>query len=202
LLYTSTFSQDGKAQNIPSSIKRGWPERDPPLTSQGLLDAAAISMSFEPDLIISSPMTRTIQTAFAAFPSLVHSPSETIPALEIWPDLREAHDAICNKGVSRAKLSEAYPGLDFSRCREEWDYEAHTEDGAVNRASRVTAELFLRPEKNIVLITHRGFAAFLVEGPQFTNCGVFGFYRRVLLSLRLVQKCDHIHLVMKELFVH
>lgn len=45
-------------------------------------------------------MTRTIQTAMNAYPS-IRPPSNTIK-VQIWPNLREAHDAVYNKGISRA----------------------------------------------------------------------------------------------------
>ncbi|KAJ6526216.1 histidine phosphatase superfamily [Mycena vulgaris] len=149
------------------NVQRGYPLRDPPLTDQGLAEAGAVSMKFEPELIICSPMVRTIQTALAAFPDLL--PQSKI-AVEIWPDLREAHDAICNKGVPRATLAAAFPRLDFSRCREEWDYEAHSDEVAIQRAGRVRAALAERPEQDILLISHRGFISYLVSGPQFSNC--------------------------------
>lgn len=119
-------------------------------------------------------MTRTIQTAFALFPSSLTGP-DAIPLL-IWPDLRESHDAICNKGQSRAAMEMHFPHLDFSRCTEEWDYEAHTVEGATSRAEAVRKELIELPGSDIVVIGHRGFIAFLVEtGKRFNNCGTMSF---------------------------
>ncbi|KAF8205493.1 phosphoglycerate mutase-like protein [Mycena galopus ATCC 62051] len=148
------------------NVQRGYPFRDPPLTDEGLAEARAVCLGFQPDLIICSPMTRTIQTALAVFPDLL---SQSIP-VEIWPDMREAHDAICNKGLSRTELSAAFLGLDFSRCSQEWDYEAHSPKAATSRAERVRAALAERPEQNILIVGHRGFIDYLVAGPQFSNC--------------------------------
>ncbi|KAJ7286500.1 histidine phosphatase superfamily [Mycena rebaudengoi] len=139
------------------NVQRGYPLRDPPLTEQGLSEATNVVFSFQPDLIICSPMVRTIQTVSAAFPDILHS--KTVP-LDIWPDLREAHDAICNQGVSRSQLATQYPSLDLSLCAEEWDYSPHSEDAAVQRATR----------QNILLVSHRGFIAYLAGGSQFSNC--------------------------------
>ncbi|KAJ6457399.1 phosphoglycerate mutase-like protein [Mycena vitilis] len=149
------------------NVQRGYPFPDPPLTDRGLDEARATVVNFQPDLIICSPMTRTIQTTLALFPDLL---SRSAIALEIWPDLREAHDAICNKGVQRAELSTAFPRLDFSRCNEEWDYEPHSHETATRRAESVRAALAERPEQNILLVGHRGFINYLVAGPQFANC--------------------------------
>ncbi|KAJ7766607.1 phosphoglycerate mutase-like protein [Mycena metata] len=149
------------------NVQRGYPLRDPPLTAQGLAEARAVSLSFQPDLIICSPMTRTIQTALATFPHLL---AQNPASLEIWPDLREAHDAVCNQGVSRAKMAAAFPQVDFSRCSEEWDYEVHSAEAATRRAKRVRAALAERTERNTLLVGHRGFIDYLVAGPRFSNC--------------------------------
>lgn len=138
-------------------------------------------------------MTRTIQTANAVFSDLM-SPEFTI-TIEIWPDLREAHDAICNKGVPRAELSAAFPALDLSRCSDEWDYEPHSRPAATQRAEQVRKTLAERPEQNILLVTHRAFINYLIEdhGLQFSNCGrsffrsfslTYAKYRAAIVYLR------------------
>lgn len=113
-------------------------------------------------------MTRTIQTALLAFKDLGNDPRSRT-AVQIWPDLREAHDAICNKGVSRAELSAKFPQFDFSECREQWDYEEHSHEAAVVRAERVRRLLqdMSQRYRNIYVVTHRGFIAYLVKGTRF-----------------------------------
>ncbi|KAF1823080.1 uncharacterized protein K489DRAFT_424965 [Dissoconium aciculare CBS 342.82] len=115
-------------------------------------------------------MTRTIQTALNAFPSILELPRK-VP-VQVWPDLREAHDAICNKGISRAGLAERFPQFDFTECSEHWDYPAHAVEAATSRAERVRARLekLSSTHRNIVVISHRGFIAFLVHGSQFDVC--------------------------------
>ena len=127
----------------------------------------------EPDLILVSPMTRTIQTALVTFSPLFNSSPARVE-LQVWPDLREAHDAMCNKGVSRADMAAKFALFDFSACHEEWDYPPHSFQDAAARAERVRKRLKdLSPHyKNIFLITHRGFIAFLVKGERFDVCGV------------------------------
>ena len=113
-------------------------------------------------------MTRTIQTAINAFPSI--GPTRT--EVQVWPDLREAHDAICNKGISRADISAKFPRLNFSDCPEEWDHPPHTIEAATIRAEKVRGRLkeLSKVYNNIVLITHRGFIAFLVKGDRYGVC--------------------------------
>lgn len=71
------------------------------------------------------------------------------------------------------EIAEKYPDLDFTECHETWDYEAHSADAATARAERVRAALAALPEQftQVMLITHRGFIAYLVQGLHFDTCG-------------------------------
>ena len=146
------------------SVQRNYPHRDPPLTELGSQQAKSLRLPIEPDLILVSPMTRTIQTALIVFGHLLLNTSSKTE-LQVWPDLREAHDAICNKGVSHE--------FDFSACREEWDYPPHSPEDAIARAESVRQRLkdLSGSYENIVLILHRGFIAFLFQGDRFDVCG-------------------------------
>jgi broad specificity phosphatase PhoE len=121
-----------------------------------------------PDLIIVSPMTRTIQTAINIFPSLRNA-DEFVAPVQIWPELREANDAMCNKGLSRAEMQSKFPQFDFSECAEEWGYPDHTAWDATARAERVRKRLraLSTTFSSITVISHRGFIAYLVKGRRF-----------------------------------
>jgi broad specificity phosphatase PhoE len=136
------------------------------LTEIGRKQAEALDFSFIPDVIVVSPMIRTLDTAYHV---LHGKPSKIL----VWPDLREAHDAICNHGSLRINLISQYPLLDFSECSVKWDYEQHTTKNAQLRASRVRSRLerLSKDYKNILVVTHRGFIAHLVSGKRFFNCG-------------------------------
>ena len=157
------------------NIQRGYPFPDPPLTKRGYQEASSITIDFTPDLIVVSPMRRTIETAFTAFGTTVDA-NEALP-IEVWPDLREAHDAICNHGSPITVLQMEYPHLDFSECNSERTYETHTHADAEKRAERVRRRLKEHSAQKIVVVTHRGFIAHLVESHKFVNCevGIFGF---------------------------
>lgn len=150
------------------SAEKGYPHRDPPLTELGVQQAQSLKLPAEPDLILVSPMTRTIQTAMIAF-------KESSAKMEVWPELREAHDAECNKGSPRSELALRFPSLDFSSCSDTWDYPLNTFEDALSRAERVRLRLksLSRPYGNIYLVTHRVFAAFLIEEEKFEPCGKF-----------------------------
>jgi broad specificity phosphatase PhoE len=111
-------------------------------------------------------MIRTLDTAYHV---LHGKPSKIL----VWPDLREAHDAICNHGSPTINLIGRYPLLDFSECSEKWDYEQNTTENAQLRALRVRSRLerHSKDYKNILVVTHRGFIAHLVSGGRFSNCG-------------------------------
>jgi broad specificity phosphatase PhoE len=150
------------------NVERGYPHRDPPLTKAGNASTKRVSLTVRPDLILISPMTRTIETAMNIFPFLIEPGPFDVPT-QIWPDLREAHDAICNKGLSRSELASKFPQFDFSECHEEWDYPEHSIEGATARAERVRRRLkdLSTTYNNIAVITHRGIKAFLVKGKRF-----------------------------------
>ncbi|KNG83529.1 hypothetical protein ANOM_007745 [Aspergillus nomiae NRRL 13137] len=148
-----------------------YPHRDPPLTDAGHEATKKIKVPGIPDLIVISPMTRTIQTALNAFPSILGS-TPFQAEVQIWPNLREAHGAICNQALSRAELSAKFPQFSFCECPEEWDHPPHTIDGATARAEvvRQRVKRLSTQYRNIVLVTHRGFIAFLVKGDRYDVC--------------------------------
>ncbi|KAN0104915.1 phosphoglycerate mutase-like protein [Hyaloscypha variabilis] len=154
------------------NITRDYAFPDPPLTEKGLSDAHKLSLSSIPDLIITSPMTRTIQTAITVFGPLILG-SEPKIKVQIWPELRGAHNHICCQGSSKEEMIK-FPDFDFSGCHDEWDYPTHTTESAVARGEEVRRKLrgLIEKHKHIVLITHRGFVAFLVQGPRFQTCEI------------------------------
>lgn len=156
-----------------NSVNHNYAFPDPPLTEKGFSDARQIRLPKTPDLIIISPMTRTVQTAIQAFEDLISGPNPTAK-VQIWPDLREAHYKICNRGIARQELVAKFPDFDFSECHEQWDYPPHAIEGAVIRAREVREKLrkLATKHNHILLITHRAFIAFLVQGERFKTCGV------------------------------
>ena len=139
------------------NVDRNYPHRDPPLTTTGHALTKQIKIPVTPNLIVISPMTRTIQTAINTFPSILGS-TPFQADVQIWPDLREAHDANCNKGLSRAEMKAKFPQFDFEECLEEWDHAPHTIEGATTRVEAVCWRLkeLSKTYTNITLITHRG----------------------------------------------
>jgi broad specificity phosphatase PhoE len=159
-----------------ASVIRPYPDRDPPLTELGFAQAAALKSIDAPDLLVVSPMTRTLQTAITIFGTIEAGCVRDIP-IQIWPDLRETLDLECNKGSSRVDMQAKFPQVDFSECSEVWDYEPHSVEAATARAERVRRRLHdIRTKyKHVTLITHRGILAYLVKGPRFEVAGLLLF---------------------------
>ncbi|KAF1362153.1 phosphoglycerate mutase-like protein [Lizonia empirigonia] len=153
------------------NVDHGYPHRDPPLTEAGQEATKQINVPAKPDLIIISPMTRTIQTAMNIFPDVFNTTPFPVE-VQIWPDLRETYEAESNKGLSRKDISAKFPQLDFAECPEEWDHPPYTVAGAALRAERVRRRLreLSNTYSNIVLVTHRGFIAVLAQGNRFEVC--------------------------------
>ncbi|KAK3381901.1 histidine phosphatase superfamily [Podospora didyma] len=158
-------------QSLHKQRAQGLPAPRSASTDLGSQQASIFRPPAQPHLIIVSPMTRTIQTALIAFQQLLLDEVE----VQIWDDLRAASStAIYNHGLPRADLAAKFPQFDFSACRDDWDYEPHSFDDAVARAERVRLRLkdlaCSGAYKNIMVVLHRIFIAFLVEGKRFDVC--------------------------------
>ncbi|XP_014558826.1 hypothetical protein COCVIDRAFT_50990, partial [Bipolaris victoriae FI3] len=153
-----------------------YPDRDPPLTKSGHYTTKHKHLPAHPDLILISPLTRTIQTALNMFPFLSSSPSASltttrVPA-HIWPDLRETPSSSpCNQCSPRSNLAATFPQFDFSSCPEEGWYAGESEEEVVARAERVRRRVGEAMQKegyeNVFLVTHKGFKGYLVKGRRF-----------------------------------
>ena len=126
--------------NISSVAEYGDHGRDPslydaPLSPIGTTQACALSTQHPDlvtaDLILSSPLTRALQTMCGAFP-----PTSTSPTMEVWPLAAEHLTASCDIGSSPADLSTRFPHLDFSALPPVWwyvDADTSREDPAHSR---------------------------------------------------------------------
>lgn len=130
------------------------------------------------DLIVSSPLKRTIRTALIAFGDTLKAKSMKIVCLQ---ELQETSALPCDTGTPKDQLELEFKGqpVDFSRLDAGWD----SKDGrwapdtpAIEMRAR-EARIWLRdrPEKEIVCVTHGGFLHFLTEDwnehDDFTGTG-------------------------------
>ena len=147
---------------------------DAPLSPLGHRQVAARAAEwadFQPDLVVVSPFTRTIQTALGIF-------GGRGLALLVDAGHREELGASCDVGRSPGVLAAAFPELDFSQLDDPW---WHAPPGAAapfeieppalvrRRVAAFREWIRARPEQTIAAVGH---ATFFMElsGHVLANC--------------------------------
>ena len=132
---------------------------DAPLTEHGRTQARGMREVPIADLVVSSTLTRAIQTAELLYPR--GGPDE-VPI--VCTDLaRERHKEghVCNHRHPLPTLRARHPYYLFTGPTEHdatVDAPSEDDDDAHRRATALAAELLARPEENIVVITHVTFS--------------------------------------------
>ncbi|KAL9945953.1 hypothetical protein D7B24_004793 [Verticillium nonalfalfae] len=168
------------------NISKDFTIRDPPLTTVGKAQASTLAATL-PEIasiavVITSPLTRTLQTTIAGFPHLARGGEAGGAQLIIDPDLQERSNLPCDTGSERAELEKAFPHLDLGHLGEDWLVKEGlyaADDGAVaKRAQRfrdrlhdIVTSLSQGGDRdggegrgaNIVVVTHGVFMKFLAE---------------------------------------
>ena len=137
--------------------------RDAPLTELGHRQAQAladdVAAQEDIELVVTSPLTRAIQTTLTAFGD--HPAPRIVAALH-----REHQDSFCDIGRSPAHLAAEFPMLDFDHLDDPWWHVDPTTDGPFLRETleclsmRVAAFsdwLRARPEECIAVVGHGTF---------------------------------------------
>ncbi|KAI1411252.1 histidine phosphatase superfamily [Hypoxylon sp. FL1857] len=165
--------------------------KDPTLTEDGLGQCFNLQSTFPfaPDMIVASPMRRTIQTAELAFESFVTGGRRII----LIPDLQEVGDVLCCIGSPRKEIEEKFKTVVRTAfMADEWQKEEsgnsynpqHLQERA--RTARTILRIFasayieLTPgevDPQIVVISHGDFIPYLVE--DYTGCAAtFNFVKK------------------------
>ncbi|KAI0202471.1 histidine phosphatase superfamily [Astrocystis sublimbata] len=151
---------------------------DAPLTFLGKEQATTLShrmsaLQQDIDLILTSPLRRTLQTTRIAFaPAIARLGSGSVLCL---PELQECKDLACDTGSSRAALEADPEFADFNldRLTPDWNSKkgvwAPTEKALDERARKFRLFLRGRPEKTIVVVTHGGFIARITASRRGPN---------------------------------
>ncbi|KAK6334671.1 hypothetical protein TWF718_010120 [Orbilia javanica] len=136
------------------------------------------------DLVVVSPLFRTLETAFLTFGKEFRDGKVPFAVL---PEFQETSPNPCDTGSSVESLKTAFPSLDFSYCeRHDWLTKSHgfyTRNNLGFRATCARKWLFERPEKVIAVVTHSGFLRWLtpqdfpfVENrDKYRNCEYRGY---------------------------
>ena len=136
---------------------KNWAWRDSRLTDLGKQQASSARPEIERyaiDVVLVSPLSRTIQTGLLAIP-----PG---PKFIVEDDVRErigVHP--CDLRRSRTELAADFPSVDVTTLSTEeddkWTPEREPWADLVDRAMRVLAKLKARDETNIAIVTHNDF---------------------------------------------
>ncbi|KAF5659332.1 histidine phosphatase clade-1 [Fusarium denticulatum] len=103
---------------------------DPELTPLGEEQAKALTTRFPElanvELILSSPLQRTIQTALLAFPLKLKAGMKVLA----WSEVQEASDLICDTGSRLPDIQARFHGLpvDFSLIEPDWNLKVRSLD--------------------------------------------------------------------------
>ncbi|OJD24121.1 hypothetical protein ACJ73_04516 [Blastomyces percursus] len=145
---------------------------DPLLTPHGESQCRSLSVEFphhsQIDLVVASPLRRTIYTALLSFEDQIKNKGLTIIAL---PEIQETSDVPCDVGSDLAVLQKEVDdnglpvdlklvGVDWNSKKEKW---APSAEAISNRAREARRWLKARPEKEIVIVTHGGFLHYFTE---------------------------------------
>ncbi|KAK9894774.1 PGAM-domain-containing protein [Cystobasidium minutum MCA 4210] len=151
-----------------------WSIPDPHLTALGKSQAKAIPTTYPSlfdnvDIILSSPMRRTIETTLLGFPKL----KDGSVKLELLPDLQETAAHPCDTGSSREFLQNEFKDfawVDFSNCIDGWNDKkgkyAPTPEALQKRALEVRRHLKSRTEGTVLVVCHAGFLRHLLLLPH------------------------------------
>jgi broad specificity phosphatase PhoE len=128
----------------------------------------------EADLIVSSPLKRTLQTTYLGWAPAIQRLGG-LGKVICLPQAQECNDFPCDTGSSRETL-EADPelaGFNFELLTPDWTSKKGfwAPDDAVlaNRARSVRQFLRDRPEKNIVLVAHGDILRRITASPDNPN---------------------------------
>ena len=142
---------------------------DPSLTAFGEEQCRQLVNNFpyhdSIDLLVASPLRRTIYTTLLGFKPEVERGLRIIAL----PEVQETADVPCDTGTDADILKEEMKGkpVDLSRVNDGWNSKsgrwAPIATALEKRAREARQWLKARPEKQIVLVTHGGLLHYLTE---------------------------------------
>ena len=143
-------------------MERDYSIPDPPLTQLGITQARELArvtqdtIQVQADLLVTSPLTRTLQTTLLGYPHLkdrLGSQSDRKSVIAL-PELQEANAHPCDIGRDRWELEKVpdFKDLDFTSLGNDWNskQDIFAPGNVLQRARYVRKWLRNRPEENIV----------------------------------------------------
>ena len=137
---------------------------DAPLTGHGRLQAQKINCSISecisPDLILFSPLRRTVETLLESYAHMCQQGNtQCLPIADLQENWNGEHGFDCDTGSPPAMLSEQFPMFNFSSLPENWmiaDSHLPQSEKIRVRHERVRLWLSSRPERVILIVAHHG----------------------------------------------
>jgi len=143
---------------------------DPLLTEYGQQQCRELSEAFPDtsalDLIVASPLKRTIYTALLSFPSVIAEKQLKVVAL---PEIQETSDLPCDTGSEPSELAREFDGkpVDLHLVQEGWNSKkgkwASYDDAIDARAREARQWLMSRDEEEIAVVTHGGYLHYFTQ---------------------------------------
>lgn len=142
----------------PSALKiDNCPYKDPALidsslTENGLTRSRGIAAECGAEVVFTSPMLRSLQTVFAAFPA---TEIDVLACEQLRPRI-SAH--MHSQRRSRSSLEARFPGVDFSNVKHDadtlWSTQKESRGSIDLRIEAFLKMLNSRAEKNVAIVTH------------------------------------------------
>jgi len=148
-----------------------WGMVDPELTSDGEAQVADLHERLKPfipevELIVTSPLTRAMQTATGGF-------AGSKAPYVMLPMLRERLGAPCDTGRTKSELLRCFPQIasweGIDDLPEVW-WATATEYDLLDRVDELKKWITARPEQNIAVVGHGGLFSRIL-GYHLKNCG-------------------------------
>jgi broad specificity phosphatase PhoE len=165
LIRHAQSEHNARAREVPDEevVRLDAAMRDAPLTPLGHAQAHALANEVaglhQIELIVTTPLTRAIQTMLAAFGD--HPAPRVVEPLH-----REYLDSFCDVGRPPDALSADFPMLRFDHLDDPWWYVAHAGNAPFAREDHSHFEtrvegfrhwLAARPEQTIAVVGHSTF---------------------------------------------
>jgi broad specificity phosphatase PhoE len=143
--------------------QEGYKKRDPRLTKVGKQQAKALRKDLKArkakvEVVLSSPLSRALQTSQIVFPS-----RKVIPLAV----LQEMSDVPCDTGRPREELAEKFPNISFARLDEEW-YVPGKGKNSAGQVERFLEWLSEQAYKEVAVVAHNILLKFMT-GHRFGN---------------------------------
>ena len=140
---------------------------DTTLTTNGMRQAIEANVP-PPDLVLVSPLTRTLQTATLMFPNV------KVVALECLKEYPQ-HTEICNRRSSISTIGKLFPHVDFSDCQTDMQNWPNSPPTPVDNLGIFYNKLNSFKENNIAIVTHSSWLKFFMTGrygatPELEHC--------------------------------